>query len=153
MSQTSPTDAERTASKDREHLKILAVFHFVGAGFALLGTGFLVLHYLLFRVFLTNPDLWEKGENPPDPQWVELFQSILVVFYFLGAVFLLAQMILNLLGGLYLLGRRHRIFCMVVAGINCLQVPLGLILGVFTLIVLSRDSVQELFARTTQRLR
>jgi hypothetical protein len=34
---------------------------------------------------------------------------------------------------------------MVVAGLNVLQVPLGTLLGVFTLLVLARDSVRQAF--------
>jgi hypothetical protein len=43
---------------------------------------------------------------------------------------------------------RHkaRVFCLVIAGFQCTQMPLGTILGIFTILVLSRDTVQELFA-------
>ena len=48
------------------------------------------------------------------------------------------------------LGRHEKhTFCVVVACVNCLHMPLGTVLGVFTLIVLFRDSVRELFARST----
>jgi hypothetical protein len=35
---------------DADHLKLLAVFHFVGAGLALVGIGFLLLHYTVMRI-------------------------------------------------------------------------------------------------------
>jgi hypothetical protein len=38
---------------------------------------------------------------------------------------------------------------MVIAIITCLSVPLGTALGVFTLIVLARPSVKQLFERRT----
>jgi hypothetical protein len=34
------------------------------------------------------------------------------------------------------------------AGINCIFIPIGTVLGVFTIIVLTRDSVKELFGET-----
>jgi len=34
---------------------------------------------------------------------------------------------------------------MVIAGLSCLNMPLGTVLGIFTLIVLSRESVKVLF--------
>jgi hypothetical protein len=46
---------------------------------------------------------------------------------------------------MFLWQRRYRMFSMLIAGLNCLQVPLGTVLGVFTLLVLSRESVQELY--------
>ena len=52
----------------------------------------------------------------------------------------------NLLSALFLWRRQHRMFSMVVGGLNCLQIPFGTALGVFTILVLSRDSVQELYA-------
>ena len=36
---------------------------------------------------------------------------------------------------------------MIVAGITCLSVPIGTVLGVFTLMVLSRPSVKQMFAQ------
>ena len=42
--------------------------------------------------------------------------------------------------------RKRRVFSMVVAGISCLQVPFGTVLGVFTLIVLQRPSVLAFYA-------
>jgi hypothetical protein len=41
--------------------------------------------------------------------------------------------------------RRSRLMCLIVAGINCLSVPLGTVLGVFTFIVLFRPQVAASF--------
>jgi hypothetical protein len=37
-------------------------------------------------------------------------------------------------------------FSLVIAGLNCIQIPFGTALGVFTIIVLLRDSVREAYA-------
>ncbi len=42
--------------------------------------------------------------------------------------------------------RKHRTFCLLTAGFNCLHAPIGLVLGVFSFIVLLRPSVEDLFA-------
>jgi uncharacterized membrane protein HdeD (DUF308 family) len=65
--------------------------------------------------------------------------------YLAGAVWFVASGILNLISGLCLRSRKGRTFSLVVAGINCLHIPLGTVLGVFTIIVLIRDSVRELY--------
>ncbi len=46
--------------------------------------------------------------------------------------------------------RRHKgyVFCLVVAGLACMFQPVGIILGVFTIIVLLRPSVKALFGRS-----
>jgi hypothetical protein len=56
-----------------------------------------------------------------------------------------ASLVLNILAGKYLGARKHRTFCFVVAATNCLYTPLGTVLGIFTIIVLLRDSVRATF--------
>jgi len=47
----------------------------------------------------------------------------------------------------YIATRRYRMFCLVVAGLACLSVPLGTALGVYTFVILTRPDVIELFAQ------
>jgi hypothetical protein len=51
----------------------------------------------------------------------------------------------NLVSGLFIMRRKCRTFSMIVAGANCIQIPFGTVLGVFTLLVLLRDSVREAY--------
>ena len=127
---------------DADHLKLLSVFHFVGAGLALLGILFLIAHFAMFHALMDHPKLWENPTQSPPPQ--EFF-AIFQWFYLVAAVVLLGYGILNLASGLFLRARKHRTFSIVVAGFNCVHVPLGTVLGVFTIIVLMRDSVRELY--------
>ena len=53
--------------------------------------------------------------------------------------------VLKILTGRWLSARKNRTFCFVVACIECAGVPLGTILGVFTITVLNRPSVRALF--------
>src|ERR1051325_969699 len=115
---------------DADHLKLLSIFHFVGAGLAVLGLLFLVAHYAIFNSVLSNPNLWKNQNQPPPP--AELF-AVLKWFYLVGAIWFIASGILNLLSGLYIRARTHRTFSLVVSGINCIHIPLGTILGVFTM--------------------
>ena len=47
---------------------------------------------------------------------------------------------------------RHRTFCIVMAAIHCLYVPIGTVLGIFTIIILCKPEAQALFEQKTQRL-
>ena len=129
-------------TKDGEHLNLLSIFHFVIAGLALFGIGFLFFHYTIMHTVFENPDFWKSQKNQPPFSPTE-FWHIFVWFYLFAGVLLVIASILNLLSGFFLRQRRHRTFSLVVAGLDCLQVPFGTALGVFTFIVLLRDSVRE----------
>lgn len=137
------TDADARRVKDVEHLRLLAIFHFVGAGLSLLGIGFLFLHYLFLHAFFGNPAMWKDAKNappfPPD------FFKIFIWFYIFGGAVLVTFAIINVLSGIFLHRQRHRMFSLVVAGLNCIHMPLGTVLGVFTLVALQRDSVRALY--------
>ena len=137
-----PRDTDPRAIIDSEHLRLLAIFHFVAAGLAFVGVSFSSLYFVMFQAFLSNPEMWAQSQQGPPPaammavfRW---FISIFVIWFLIGAIG-------NLLSGLYLRARRHRTYSIAIAAINCLHIPIGTALGVFTLIVLTRGSVQKLY--------
>lgn len=92
---------------------------------------------------LAHPEMWKYPTNgPPLPKD---FFKIFIWFYFVLGFILVTAGVLNLLSGLSLRQRKHRIFSLVVGCLNCLQVPFGTVLGVFTIMVLSRTSVREYY--------
>jgi hypothetical protein len=71
------------------------------------------------------------------------------IFIVIGALFFLAGVtmaICNLIAGRSLARCKGYSFALVMACIECLFVPFGTILGVFTIVVLSRPSVKALFS-------
>ena len=128
--------------QDEEHLRLLALFHFVLAGLeAVLGL-MPLMHVAMVIAMLTGywPGL-PRGTTPmPDFMgWMFTIMGVVfILFYELLAL-------LTLLGGLSIRKRRRYMFCLVVAGIGCLNMPLGTVLGVFTFLVLLRPSVKALF--------
>jgi hypothetical protein len=129
--------------KDAEHLRLLAIFHFIFAGFAILGLGFLLLHYSVMNVLFTNPEML-KQQKPGAPDLAQ-FMAVFKWFYLVMGLLMVAGGLCNLFSGLWLRKRRNRIFSLVIAGLNCMQFPFGTALGVFTFIVLSRGSVREMY--------
>lgn len=129
---------------DADHLRLLSIFHYIGAGLAVFGLGFLILHYLFLHSFLENPDMWRnrKGAVPPPKEFFALFKWFYVIF----GIWLVGSGTANLLSGVFLSRRINRPFSLIVAGINCIHIPLGTVLGVFTIIVLVRPSVGELYS-------
>jgi ABC-type phosphate transport system permease subunit len=128
--------------KDTEHLRLLSVFHFVFAGFGALGVIVMVVQFAIMQRLFSNPEIWKSEQNPPPKEVVTI---LLGVFVFVSLLIVLG-LALNLLSAIFIRKRRHRLFSLIVAGLNCLQVPLGTALGVFTFMVLTRESVQQEYA-------
>jgi hypothetical protein len=129
---------------DADHLNLLSIFHFISAGLAILGILFVVAHYVMFSVIFANPKMWEAAKSGPPP--VEIF-CVLKWFYLVFGFWFLMGGVSNVISGIGMRKRKWRSFSLFVAGLNCLHVPLGTILGVFTFIVLLRDSVREVYER------
>jgi len=142
---TLPLDVanQNQQRRDREHVKLLAIFHFVFAGLAFVGIGFLCVHYFIMHTVFSNPDMWKsQQQNMPPKAFLDAF----IWFYLFMGVLLLTGLVLNGLSGMFLLQKRNRLFSLIIGGLNCLQIPFGTALGVFTILVLSRDSVRQLYA-------
>ena len=129
-------------TKDEENLKLLSIFHYVVAGLAALFAIF-PLMYVGMGAFM----LCGKFDVPhPDPVarpmgWV--FIAIGTIFFLMGLVFVVCVA----LAGRYLSRRRHYNFCLVMAAVACAFMPFGTVSGVFTIIVLQKESVRQLFGR------
>jgi hypothetical protein len=129
--------------KDREHLRLLTLFYYVNAGMNAVFSCLGLIYVAMGALFLANPGTFGKGVDGAPLTIVGYFFTIL------GAVFLLLGLGFSAclaLAGRSLSQRRHRLFCLVIAGINCLFLPYGTLLGVFTFVILMRPSVQALFA-------
>src|ERR1700683_4852073 len=80
---------------DADHLKLLAIFHFVGAGLALLAMLFFSLHYAIMHTVMSNQKMWENQKNGPPPEFFAMFKW----FYLIFGVWLVGSFILNLISG------------------------------------------------------
>jgi len=129
---------------DESHLNLLSIFYYIFAGLGALGGCFMVGHWWFMNSIMTGK--LGNSANPPPPELMAFMQIIYAVVGFsivLGTV-------LNILAAIFLRQRKHRVFTMVVAGLICLQFPFGTALGVFTFVVLMRETVRESYARLAQ---
>ena len=128
-------------NRDEEQLRLLAIFHYVVAGIAALFSLFPIFH-LVLGVFFVVASRKAKAQADAPPEFVGwLFIGLACFFILLG----LTMAVMILISGRCLSGRRRYTLCQVLAGIECLFMPFGTILGVFTLVLLSRESVRALF--------
>jgi hypothetical protein len=133
--------------RDAEHLKLLAIFHFIWAGLIAM-TGLIGIIYIPMGIFMIRasaavPPPGAGGGGGPPPTFMGY------LFLGLGAAFILFGVIGGLLvalAGWNLTRRKGWTFCFVIACLSCMNAPLGTALGVCTILVLNRQSVKDLFA-------
>ena len=133
--------------KDLEHLKILSICFYVLSGLTLLPVIFGIIYMILgvfFGVAMAGVP-HRAGEPPP-----ALFGGFFIIFGLIFAVIFGTIGALALKAGLNMSKQRSYTFCFVIACLICLWMPLGTVLGIFTIIVLSRDSVKAIFNGQTQ---
>ena len=88
----------------------------------------------------------DSPDGPGQPESV-FVGSLFIIF---ASVFILAGWafaVVVLVEGKFLARRTRYTYCLVVAGVECIFMPFGTVLGVFTIIVLSRPSVKALFGQ------
>jgi hypothetical protein len=128
---------------DKEHLLLLAIFHYIVAGLAALFSFFPLLYTTIGAIFIfVARGTAKPGEELP-PEFLGWIFAGLGSFLFLLGI---TMAVCILIAGRCLSRRRRYSFALVMACIECLFLPFGTILGVFTIIVLSRESVKTLFS-------
>lgn len=129
-------------SKDEEHLRLLAIFHYVVAALSALFCSFPLIHVAVGLVLVFAPEVFDSKGEPPD-------RALGWLFVAMGSIFVVAGW--TIAACIFYAGRslalhRRYMFCLVMAALECCLQPFVTVLEVFTIIVLLRDSVKQLFS-------
>jgi len=137
-------------NQDTEHLRLLAIFHYLVSGLAALFSFFPMLYTIIGSIFIfaARHGTPKPGEELP-PEFLGWIFIVLGSFLFLLGI---AMAICILIAGRCLSRRKCYSFALVIACIECLFIPFGTILGVFTIVALSRLSVKGLFSAATSEV-
>ena len=123
-------------NKDLDHLKLLGIFHIIWGALAIFfGLGFGLLYIVLASVGTMEV----SGNVTP-----ETARQVLVVLGIVAIVLSSIYGIVVIMAGGKLRKQRGYRFCFLVSILDLLSFP-GIVLGIFTLIVLMRPTVKELF--------
>lgn len=138
--------APALSPEDASQLRLLSIFHYVIAGLTALFSLFPLIHVGIGIATLTGAMPMESNGGPASPGEARLFG-----WMFIGIGSMLVLCGLTLAGFMAYAGRclarqRRHTLCLVVAAMSCMLMPLGTVLGVFTLIVLVRPAVKSAFA-------
>ena len=131
-------------NQDTDQLRLLAIFHYVLAGLAALFSLFPLLYTMVGSIFIfaARHGTPKPGEELPPEFLGWVFIALGSVLFLLG----IAMAICILIAGRCVSRCKHYTFALVMACVECLFIPFGTILGVFTIIALSREPVKALFA-------
>lgn len=127
-----------STNQDLEHLRLLSIFHYVVAGLVALFGCMPLIHFGLGLAIAMGAFEGEPAEG----------RFVGVILMAIAGVIILAGWGLAaaiFFAGRNLARRQSYTYCLVVAGISCIFMPFGTVLGVFTIIVLMRESVKPLF--------
>lgn len=128
-------------NQDEEHLRLLSVFHYVVGGLAALFACFPIIHLVIGVFLVVAPP---RGPGGAAPAAFVGWLFILFASAFILCGWTLAGCIIA--AGRFLSQRRRYLFCLVLAGVECIFMPFGTVLGVFTILVLQREAVKQMFA-------
>ena len=130
------------STTDKDTLHLLSIFHYIMAGIIALLFCLPLLH-LAMGITLTL-----GGFSQEEPVLGILGVAISVV---VGVIILIGWglALLVFLAGKNLDRQTKYQVCLYGAGVLCIFIPMGTILGVFTLVTLQDDSVKELFNRNS----
>ena len=130
-------------NEDIKHLDLLSLFHYIFGGITALTSCLPVIHVIVGFSMVSGKLFEESNGAAPPPFMGWIFVIFGTVFIVMG----LSAAVCMIVAGGKLKRHKNRVFCMVVAGIECMYMPLGTVLGVFTLIALNKESIQEIFVQ------
>jgi hypothetical protein len=134
-----PSSDGSLTQQDIEHLNMLSICWYVWAALLALPALIFLFWIVIFAV-LSIIGLTSKDTAP-----ASLLGGFFVCFLSVLMCFVLLMSYLNYRCGKNLRIRRGITLCYIMAGIACVNVPLGLILGIFTFMALSRPGVKTAF--------
>ena len=134
-------------NRDIEHLKLLSIFWYVWAGLSALGGCVSIVYFIMGALMMAAPP--QTGGSTATQPSPAAIGGMFMGFGGCLMAFMLGLAALAFFTGRGLATRKRRTFCMVIAGLTCLSIPLGTVLGVFTLMVLSRPTVADMFDRNS----
>ena len=132
-----------TMTKDEENLRLLSIFHYVIAGIASLFTLIPFLYVGMGILMLCG----KLDAQHPDPAARPIGWFLIAI----GTFFVLmgwAFVVCLVMAGRYVSRKRHYMYCQVMAAVACMFMPFGTVLGAFTIIVLQKESVRQLFGHS-----
>jgi hypothetical protein len=125
-------------NQEEANLDLLGTLHIVMGILTALFACIPIIHLVIGIVMLTS-DINGSDQAP---------RVIAFAFIILASLIILtgwALAVLIIMAGVKLRNRSSYKFCLIIGFVECLIMPLGTILGIYTIVTLSKEPVKELF--------
>src|SRR5687767_2639997 len=123
-----------------DHLRLLSIFHYIVGGLAAMFALFPALHLAIGIGMVAG-----RFPDPTEQRDMQLFGWLFVAMAAMWMLAALTYAVCLVLAGRFLARQAHYTFCFIIAALSCAFMPFGTVLGVFTIVVLVRRGVRQLF--------
>ncbi|MGJ8678409.1 MAG: hypothetical protein ACSHX0_12900 [Akkermansiaceae bacterium] len=131
-------------TEEEKHLDYLKIGHYVVGALGMLFACFPLIHLFIGLAVVSGSfDMQSDSGNPPPVAFGWLFVVIGGLFFLIGQ----ACAICIIFSGHFIAKRKNYTFSFVIACLLCAFFPFGTILGVFTIILLTKEPVKVLYGR------
>jgi hypothetical protein len=135
------------------NLNLLSIFYFVFGGLSLMVAFIMLIYGIVINVIFSNQHVQDAINSEPEGEIVGSVFGIISIVFLVAFILVLVIGILQIIAGFRLRQKRSRSLIIVVAVLELLSFPLGTALGVFTIVVLSKPSVIDMFNNEEERRR
>ncbi len=111
---------EQQRAVDEEHIRLLGIFFYVSGGLSALFGLFPLIYVAMGAMIMAVPDL----ETPLEGEFA--MRSMGAMFAGMGLLFFIVAQgfaAIKILAGYWLMRKRNRIPCLVIAGVICIGIP------------------------------
>ena len=133
----------------RRYLKLLSILHYFYGGLIGFFSLLFLFHFFVGLDIINSPEFFstETSGEVISKEWGYLFAIFGAIFVIISQI----TAITTICSGNFLRRHKNYSYSFIVAFLMCPFVPFGTALGVFTIIVLSRESVKKLYGLSTRR--
>jgi hypothetical protein len=140
-------------TKNETYLRVLSLLHYIVGGlmlffvcmpliFLAVGVVDITSSESILKVIVISSESMVEGGGDILPQFLgSIVLGVVLIFYLM----IFGVAVSMVVSGIFLSRRKHYLFSLIVGCIECIFIPFGTILGIFTAIVLSRDSIKGLY--------
>jgi len=132
-------------TNDDKNMGLLVTLHYVVAALVAMFSCIFIIHIAIGVAMMTSASWAPVAGTPHGAGPPPAFGLIFVVMGSLAVIFGWTLAAMTLVAGRSIAARKRHVFCLVIAGLLCLWMPFGTMLGVFAFVMLTKPHIRAQF--------